>query len=139
MSTNLQVLTDALRGLNVINEVETPSAEQSAQCLRKLNQMLAEWAVLGTVIGYFAQSDTSATCPIPDWAERGVTNHLALYIAPDFGAQPSLPVIAAADSGMQTILLTVTNLKLEGVDMSHLPRGSGHYGAGFDITTGTTN
>jgi hypothetical protein len=139
MSTNLEIIADALRALNVINEIQTPSAEQGAKCLRKLNQLLAKWAVDGTVLGYFAQSDTSATCPIPDWAECGVANHLALYIAADFGAEPSIVVIAAADSGFQTILRTVMNLKLEGVDMSHLPVGSGHYGAGFDITTGTIN
>lgn len=139
MTTNIQVITDALRGLNVINEVETPSAEQGAQCLRKMNQMLAEWAVDRIVIGYFAQTDTSATCPIPDWAERGVTNQLALYIASDFGAEPSIPVVAAADAGMQTILRTVMNLQLEGADMSHLPRGNGRYGAGFDITSGQIN
>jgi hypothetical protein len=139
MSTNLQIITDSLRALNIVNEIETPSAEQAAQCLRKLNQMLAQWAVDGTVLGYFAQSDTSETCPIPDWAEYGVTNQLALYVAQDFGAEPPITVIAAADTGFQTILRTVMNLKLEGVDMSHLPMGSGHHGAGFDITTGSIN
>ena len=139
MSTNLQIITDSLRALNVINENETPSAEQGAQCLRKLNQMMALWAVDGTVIGYFAQTDTSATCPIPDWAESGVANHLALYVASDFGAEPTLPVIAAADTGMQTILRTVMNIALIGADMSHLPSGSGKFGTGFNINTGTIN
>ena len=51
MSTNLQIITDALRSINVIDETETPSAEQGSHCLRQMNQMLAEWAVDGIVLG----------------------------------------------------------------------------------------
>jgi hypothetical protein len=131
--TNLQIISDALRSLNVINETETPSADQGSLCLRELNQMLAQWEVDGYVLGYFAQNVTSDTCPIPAWAEKGVKYRLALEIAHFFGADPSLSVIAMADDGYSTIQRVITNLKLEGSDLTHLPMGTSYYT--FNIAT----
>lgn len=137
MSTNLEIITDALRGLNVIDETETPSAEQGSFCLRQLNQMLSAWKDAdGIDLGYFEQSSTAATCPIPAWAEAGVWAKLALRVASQFGAQVPLGTIAAADEGYTTILRTVMNLKLEGADMSHLPQGTGRIYSDYDITRG---
>lgn len=136
MSTNLQLITDALRGLNVIDETETPSAEQGSFCLRQMNQMLAAWKDAdGIDLGYFSQTSTAATCPIPEWAETGVWGKLALRVASHFGAQVPIGTATAADEGYSTILRVVTNQKLEGADMSHLPMGTGRYGAGYDIST----
>lgn len=137
MSTNLQVITDALRGLNVIDETETPSAEQGVHCLRQMNQMLAQWKeVDGIDLGYFEQSSTAATCPIPAWAEMGVAGKLALRVASDYGAEVSMGTAAKADDGYSAILRVLINQKLEGADMSHLPQGTGHYGSGYNILTG---
>lgn len=134
--TNVQLITDALRALNVIRESQTPNANQQANVLRFLNQMMFAWEADGTVLGYFEQTTPSDTCPIPQWAEMGVTYMLALAIAGDYGADPLASVIKRADDGYQTILRTVENLKLEGADMRHLPVGSGHWGdSGYDITT----
>jgi len=136
MSTNLQMITDALRGINVIDETETPSAEQGTFCLRQMNQMLATWKdANGIDLGYFEQSSTAATCPIPAWAETGVWGRLALRVAAHFGAQVPIGTVATAEEGYTTILRTIMNLKLEGADMSQLPAGSGHR-MGDSILTG---
>lgn len=140
MSTNLQIITDCLRALNVIDETETPSAEQGAHCLRQMNQMLATWKDAdGIDLGYFSQTSTAATCPIPEWAETGVYGKLALRVAKQFGASVSVETAALADEGYSTILRTLVNQAREISDMSHLPRGSGRFGAGFDINTGSVN
>jgi hypothetical protein len=137
MSTNLEIITDALRGLNVIDETETPSAEQGSFCLRQLNQMLAAWKDAdGIDLGYFKQSSTTDTCPIPEWAETGVWGRLALRVSSHFGAQVPVGTAAAASEGYETILRVLTNQKLEGSDMSHLPIGTGYYGSDFDIESG---
>lgn len=136
MITNIKVITDALRCLNVIREGQAPNANQSANVLRMLNQMLFAWEADGTVLGYFEQSNPGDTCPIPQWAEQGVTYMLAIAIAGDYGADPLPSVIKRADDGYQTILRTVMNLALEGADMRHLPVGSGKYGDDFDIESG---
>lgn len=134
MSTNLQIITDALRAINVLDETETASAEQGIYCLRQLNQMLAAWEVEGVPLGYFAQTSTADTCPIPDWAEGGVSNKLAIRVAGNFSAQVPPATAVAADEGYQVILRTLTNQKLQGLDMSHLGLGSG-MGSFTDITT----
>ncbi|HEX7114968.1 MAG TPA: packaged DNA stabilization gp4 family protein [Steroidobacter sp.] len=133
--TNLQIIADALRSIGVLDETETPSSEQGSHCLRELNQMLAAWDVEGVKLGYFAQTSTAATCPIPDWAEAAVKYRLALRVAPHYGAQVPIGTVAAADESYTTLLRTVMNLKLTGADLSHLPIGSGHYNAGYDIRT----
>lgn len=135
MSTNLQIISDALRSLNVINETETPSAEQGTLCLRELNQMMAEWSVSDMALGYGAQDSTSDTCPIPPWAESGVKYQLALKVAHYFGADPSVSTIAGAEAGLSVIQRALLNLKLQGVDMSHLSLGAGHY-SNYNILTG---
>ncbi len=135
--SNVTLIGDALRSINVISESEEPSPEQGAYCLRQLNQMLATWEVDHIPLGYFSQSDTSGTCPIPEWAEQGVTYKLAIRIAGHYGAEPTPSVLEAADSGHMTILRTVMNLQLEGADMRHLPAGSGKlYGDDYEIGTG---
>lgn len=136
MSTNLELVTDALRSLGVLDETETPSAEQGSHCLRQMNQMLAEWAVDGIDLGYFAQSSTADTSPIPDWAEGGVSGKLAMRVARDYGAQVSAELAARTDEAYSLILRTLTNQRLQGLDMSHLPQGSGGFGSGYNILTG---
>ena len=136
MSTNLEIITDALRSINVLDETETADSDKGPHCLRQLNQMLAAWEVEGVPLGYFAQMSTAATCPIPDWAEAGVAHKLALRVAGHYSAQVSPATAVAADEGYQTILRTITNLNLKGLDMTHLPSGAGAFGRGFDITIG---
>ena len=131
--TNIQVITDALRLINVISEIDTPSAEQGSHALRRLNQMIAQWEVDTVKFGYFAQSSTTDTCPIPDWAERGVTGQLALDLCPTYGASISAEGAKLADEGWTTILRTAMNLKLRPSDLTHLGGNSYLY----DITTGT--
>ena len=38
--TNLKVIEDALRDINVISEIDSASFEQGSYALRKLNQMM---------------------------------------------------------------------------------------------------
>ena len=45
MATNSEIITDALREINVISEVDSASAEQGSTGLTKLNRMIALWRV----------------------------------------------------------------------------------------------
>src|SRR3990172_1040655 len=117
MSTNTEIITDSLRLLGVLAEGATPTAEQAADCLRMLNQLLATWEIDNITLGYFAQSDPAATCPIPDWAEKGVYGQLALDLAPQFHAVVTAAGLKIAQDGYELILRTLMNLRLKGVDM----------------------
>jgi len=121
--TNTDLIADALRELGVISEIQTPSAEQGAHALRKLNQMMFEWAENGLDLGYFEQQTQSDTCPIPQYAENGVTCQLALRLASNYGQTVSQELAASAIAGYETICRSLMNLKIPEVDLTNRPRG----------------
>jgi hypothetical protein len=130
--TILELITGSLRKLNVINEIETPSAEQGAKCLEALNDMLEQWEEDGVKLQYYRQSSTSATFPCQAYTLVGVRAALAIRVAGDFGATVSTELAAEFDSGYSTILRKVMNAQLPEASMSHLPGVSGR----FNILTG---
>lgn len=135
--TNAQVIGDALREINVISEIGAISAEQGSFGMRRLNQMMEVWRENGIEIGYFAQDSTTATCPIPDWAEYAVTASLALALAPKYGASISPELAIAGDQAMSMVQRKVINENLKNTDMRHMPTGQGWYGEGYNINTDT--
>jgi hypothetical protein len=130
--TNLELITGALRKLNVINEIETPSAEQGAKCLEALNDMLEQWEEDGIKLQYFRQSTTSDTFPCQAYTQVGVRAALAIRVASDFGAMVSTELAAEFDMGFSTILRKAMTHELDAVSMRHLP---GNYRT-FNIITG---
>lgn len=133
MPTNAEIITDALRDLNVVSELEDASAEQQNLGIRKLNQMMETWKTDGINIGYFAQSTGTDTCPIPDWAEGGVTNSLSVIMAPNYGASVSPELAASGSQFYNSLLRESIKLEMDNADMSHLPIGSGLLGNQWDI------
>lgn len=123
--TNADLIGDALRELNVISEIQTASPEQGAHALRKLNQMLAKWKADGLDLGYFPQTITSDVCPIPDYAELGVTLSLAIAVASNYGATVSMELAANAMSAYDTILRTAVSAALPVGRMLNRPCGEG--------------
>jgi hypothetical protein len=135
VSTNIDIIRDALGLIAVISEVETPSAEQGSHALRVLNQMMEQWEEEGVNLQYHAQTLTSDTFPCPPYTEPGVTGHLAMRLAPSYGASITVELIAQADAGYQTILRKSVSRALEPADMTHLPQGEGRYGTDTSILT----
>lgn len=136
--TNAQLIGDALREINVISEVGAISAEQGSYALRKLNQMMEVWRENGIDVGYFAQTSTTDTCPIPDWVEGAVTLSLGLVCAPKYGASISAEMAAAGDQAMTMVQRKAINEGLQNTSMTHLPIGTGHIGDGYyNINTDT--
>ncbi len=133
--TNLQLIDAALRDINVISEVDNADAEQGQHAIRKLNQMMETWKEEDKDLGYFSQPDTTGNCPIPDWAELGVQTALSIVLAPKYGASVSPELAAVASATMNVILRKSISEKLDNQDMSHMPRGQGHFSSGYDITT----
>ena len=135
MITNADLIADAMRELNVISEIQTPSAEQYAHALRKLNQMMAKWLEDGIEIGFYPQSSASDVCPIPDYAENGVTLALAISCASNYGATVSPELGATAATAFDTILRTSINARLPVGRMLNRPCGPAD-GPIFNIVTG---
>lgn len=134
MATNSEVISDALREINVIAEGQTVSAEQGLHGLRKLNEMLEEWTEREIELGYFAQSATTDTCPIPAWSESAVKANLGVSLAPVYGASVSPELAMKAERAFNVVQRKCIAEKLKSVDMTHLPIGSGALGYYDDIT-----
>jgi hypothetical protein len=133
MSTNLQIINDALLDLGVINESETPSAEQGSHALRVLNQMLEAWEEEGVRLGWCEQTDTSDDAPLPPYAFRGVTAALALELAPSYGgaASASPALMMKFESGMALINRKAALKNLQPIRAA-IAQGEGA-GYGYDI------
>lgn len=134
--TNSDVASDALREISVLDETETASAEQFADAIKKLNQMMERWDEEGINLGYFAQTISSDTCPIPVYAEQGVTSTLAVRLAATYGAKVTAELLASADAGYQTILRNAVNAALSPATMVNRPRADARKYANWDILRG---
>jgi hypothetical protein len=124
MTTNVKIIEDSLRAIGVIAETQAASAEQGSNALRKLNQLMETWAVDGVEVGYFAQTSTTATCPIPAWAERGVTARLSKALLADYpSSQLSADLLDDDQNGVNAIRRIVIYQNREPLDMSHIGLG----------------
>jgi hypothetical protein len=134
VSTNIQIISDALLDLGVINESETPSAEQGSHALRKLNEMLEAWEEEGVRLGWCEQTDTSADTPLYPYAIRGVTASLALELAPSYGGAASItPALSVKlEQGMALIYRKAALKNLKPLSMSNMNASEGG-GYGYDI------
>jgi hypothetical protein len=132
----IDVIADALRDINVISEVDTPDANQGAYGVRKLNEMMALWRETDKDVGYFPQADSTGVCPIPDYAELAVTTSLSVVLAPKYGASVSAELVAVVSASVEALQIKLMQEKIDNQDMSHMPAGQGHRGAGrWDINT----
>lgn len=123
MITNIELISDAYRMLGVIDENETPSAEQGVLALRVLNQMMAELEEREINIQYFEQTDQDADFPCAKYTHSGVTATLAMRLAGHFGIEPSALILDQAASGYNVILRKSIVKFLPEASMVHLPQG----------------
>ena len=121
--TNQQVVDRAGFELGIVEGGDSLNATDSADALRVLNQMMAEWAVLDKDFNWPPQDTLSDTAPIPIWAETGIISNLGVTMGPTFRAPVTQDLADKARKGKRTIGNTMVNLALEGADMSHLPLG----------------
>lgn len=138
--TLIELITQALRKVNIIAQNAAPSAGQAAECLGQLNIMFPMWEESDIFLQWYTQTDTAAEYPGPDYSQQGVIGALAIAIAGNYGRQipPTLSNPAGtgyADLGMEVIRRKAINKKMRPADLAHLPQGSG-FRDRFDIESG---
>ena len=121
MATNLAIIKASLQMLGVLNEVETPSAEQGQLGLTVLNDLLEDWSGQEIDIGQWPQTDLAAEFPGAPNTEGAVKANLAIWLAPYYAVGVSPPVVAMASSGFNRLLRDAMVAQLEAADMSHMP------------------
>lgn len=122
----LDLITDALRLRNVVDEDSTPDPAPAQAALRKCNQMFATWRALGINLNYFSTDKLTDTLTIPDWAEQGATAQLAIRVAAGAAITPELQLMA--DQGMAAIRTKC--LEMPEADMADMPSGTGQHRSG---------
>jgi hypothetical protein len=130
MATNLDIITSALRILNVINENEAPSSDLAAVGLEAMNDMLADWNADGIELGYFPQTVLAGISPLEDQDLRGVKYNLAVEIAGHIAAPVSEATAFVAEQGYSRLSKGTTEEIVS--DLDHLPKSL----QAFDISIG---
>ena len=136
MATNQAIIDNALGKLGVIEAGDSANATDSAEALSILNKLMAEWAVRSMDLNWFIQDTLTDECPIPWWAEEGVTSNLAVRAAADFRSPVTSELLTEAVDGRRTIGNTCINQTLDNANMTHLPYGEGRLSQ-YDIETDT--
>lgn len=127
MSTNLEIITDAFIETNIFAAGESIPAADAQLALRRLNQLMAEWKEEGIDLGWVRQDTLGDTAPVPEWAERAVYTSLALQLLSAYQQPVSSTLAVIASEAKNAVVGRLQNLKLQGVDMSHLPLGEWRY------------
>lgn len=134
MTTNVALITDSLRLLGVISELETPSANQGTHALGRLNRMIESWTEIGIDLGWYKQSSTTGTAPIPEWAEKGVISKLAQDLFATYPSSSLAPWVLNDQENGYSIILRKSMLKqLKPADMRQMPMGEGRFHTGISI------
>lgn len=117
--TCIDMLTDALRTANVIDENGTPSDEMGVKGLRVLNQMMGQWDRDGIRLGWTVIDAQSDTLPIDFQDERAVKFNLAVELCGEYGIEP-LPRVQRVADETYGALAKAHRLRVES-DLSLLP------------------
>lgn len=84
-ATNLDIITSSYRILTVIDEITPPSAEQAQTALTVLNDMLADYDIVGLRLGWYPQTNLVDQAPLDPFNVRAVKYLLARDLALHFG------------------------------------------------------
>lgn len=123
--TPLDLITDALRRLNVISEIDTPSAEQGSHALAHLNDMFAEMLADDIDLGWNPKPLTTSTCVLPAEHVNTIKAMLALRLVDTYGATAPQGTVIEATKGYNRLQRQgLLGIRLP-TDLSNIARGEG--------------
>jgi hypothetical protein len=136
MSTNRQVVTDALREIYVLDADETTASTEDADlALRELNRLMASMAGDGIDLGFPSQDNLSDQFPLDATAEAQIIPILARRLLKHFPAATISPsLLADAEDAKAQLMRAAVLANMEEADMRHIPLGEG-YGNRASILT----
>lgn len=117
MASALDIITRALRKLNVLSARENPNADDAQHCLDELNAILAAYVARGCETAPNAQLAAVGSVLTLDSAyHQALVDVLAERISEPFGIPLSAKVIADAGRGDRLILKEFVTRATFGVD-----------------------
>ena len=130
--TTLAYVYDALKLIGVIQETETPSAEQGADAVTALNDMMMSYMEDGIDLGYNPQSSTADSWTPPQGEREAIKYLLAVRLASNYGAVIPEAVALIASQGYQRLLRKAVLTEMKPLKLP-LPFGEGDVGYRPDI------
>lgn len=112
------------------------SAEQGANGLRVLNELMADWEQDGIDLQYFEQIALADETPVPDHAILATKYYLAMALAPYYARPVPPEFVALGDKYYSRLVRDAMTEQLRPVSLSHLPVGDG-WQTDYDIDRGT--
>lgn len=94
MATATEISTRALKRLQIVDALETPSSADIQYATDALNAMIASWECDGL---------SGDTIPLDSRFEQGITAMLAVRLAEDYGKTPGAVMVRDADNGWSAI------------------------------------
>lgn len=129
-----EFVTDVLRNCGIINEIETPSAEQGQDAVTKLNDLMASLEEDGICFGFNPKSSTADDIVLPDGHRAALKAMLGVMLCDSYGQAPPAVMAALADSGYRRMLRQALVMNMRKVT-TDAPRGERDR-ARFNILTG---
>ena len=134
--TGNELITPALRLIGVLQETESPSAEQSAQGLVTLNDMMADMAGDGVDLGYAPQSDPTADIGMNIEWRQSLKYLLAVCLCSEYERPVPNAVATIALMGRNKLLRDSIYANRKQSTMTHVPLGEAGGAGTFNILTG---
>lgn len=121
-TTNLQIITSALRKAGIVDETLPPSTTQQTNALAVLNNyLLMRQAADSLRLGWWTQTDTSANAPLRDELVYPVILLLTNQLASDSGQPIQDPLLVQEIGKADDALVKLTRLHVES-DLGELSR-----------------
>lgn len=126
--TNQNLIADSLGLIGVLPAGKVPSANQADQAIRKLNGLLPPWLADGIDLQYVEQTvaQLGENCPITAESVLAVTYFLGFALAPHYGKAISPELLSVGQGLYASLLREAVSSKIRNLDMTNLPRGTGH-------------
>jgi hypothetical protein len=105
-------ITDVLRQLTVISEIDTPSAEQGQDAVTKLNELMASLAEDEIKLGYNPKATTAEDIVLPDGQVSTIKAMLGVRLAEGYGLPVPQIMAAFAESGYKRLLRQSLNASM---------------------------
>ena len=134
MSTNQEIIDQALGELGIVEAGDSANTTDSATALNTLNNMMDVWAAGDLDLDWFPADDLTAEAPLERWTLGAVISNLAVECGPEFRSPVTSDLAAKAERNKNTVLCRLINTSLEPSDMTHLNLGARY--RGWDIETG---
>lgn len=126
----------ALQHLRVADSSSAIDANDEADALIALNQMMRTWEVDGIALGWQDVVHATDEMPTPPEADEAIGYGLAIRLAPSFGVQPDQVTVQMAAQGLGTLRALVASNLYDRCSYDDLPIGNaqrvgGGWRAGF--------